>query len=230
MPNETIAVTCSDGTIRIFTHHEKLMASASEQEEYERELSQFAIPIKSDEIMSQIDRTKLPGIEALTQPGSKDGQTLMCNNSNGEVEVHQWSGADKKWVKIGVAVGSSSGSGGKRQKTSYLGKEYDFVFDIDMDDTTASKLKLPYDLSEDPYMAAQKFIYAHELSQMFLDQIAQFIITNTKGETITSQQSTYVDPFTGAGAYTAGSSSSVRQSPYNSGPMVDPLTGKYMNM
>jgi len=101
------------------------MASASEQEEYERELSQFAIPVKSDEVMSQIDRTKLPGVEALSQSGVKDGQTLMVNTGS-EVEVHQWSGADKKWVKIGVAVGSSTGAGGSgsRHKTSYLGKVF----------------------------------------------------------------------------------------------------------
>ncbi len=120
-----MAVACSDGTIRLFTQHEKLMASASEQEEYERELSQFAIPVKSDEVMSQIDRTKLPGVEALSQTGVKDGQTLMVNTGS-EVEVHQWSGADKKWVKIGVAVGSSTGAGGSgsRHKTSYLGKVF----------------------------------------------------------------------------------------------------------
>lgn len=223
LPNGTIAVACSDGSIRLFTKHEKLMANASEQEEYERELSQFAIPVKSDEVMSQIDRTKLPGLEALTQQGAKDGQTLMVANGD-EVEVHQWSGADKKWVKIGVAVGSSTGAGGSsgtRQKTSYLGQEYDFVFDIDMDDSGA-KLKLPYNLSEDPYMAAQKFIHNHELSQMFLDEIAQFIITNTKGETITATAAS-CDPFTGTGAYTAGSAPAQQYN--NGGSMVDPLTG-----
>lgn len=224
LPNGTIAVGCSDGSIRLFTNHEKLMASTSEQEEYERELSQFAIPVKSDETMSQIDRNKLPGLEALTQQGSKDGQTLMVNTGN-EVEVHQWSGADKKWVKIGVAVGSSSGAGGSsgtRQKTSYLGKEYDYVFSIDMDDS-GTKLKLPYNLSEDPYMAAQQFIFRHELSQAFLDEIAQFIITNTKGETITARTMGSCDPFTGSGAYTSGSTPAQQYN--NSGPMVDPLTG-----
>lgn len=221
LPNGTIAVACSDGSIRLFTDHEKLMASEKEQEEYESELSQFAIPLKSDEVMSQIDHKKLPGIEALAVPGHKDGQTLMINTGN-EVEVYQWSGADKKWIKIGVAVGSSSGAGGSagRQKTSYLGKEYDYVFDIDMDDS-GQKLKLPFNLSEDPYMAAQKFIHRHELSQMFLEEIANFIIKNTKGETIHATRSEYCDPFTGGNAYTSGSSAP-RQS---SGQMVDPFTG-----
>jgi phospholipase A-2-activating protein len=118
LPNETIAVACSDGSIRLFTNHEKLMANENEQAEYEQELSRFAIPIKSDETMSQIDPSKLPGPEALTQMGHKDGQTLMIKSCN-EVEVYQWSGSDNKWIKIGVAVGTSTGTS---QKTSYLGK------------------------------------------------------------------------------------------------------------
>lgn len=132
LPNGTIAVACCDGTIRLFTDHEKLMASASEQEEFEQELSKFAIPIKSDEVMSQIDRSKLPGVEALTQAGAKDGQTLMVNTGS-EIEVHQWSAADKKWVKIGVAVGSSTGAGGSgtRQKSSYLGKVNSFLLQME---------------------------------------------------------------------------------------------------
>ena len=47
------------------------MANKSEQEEYETELSQFAIPLKTNEAMSQIDRTQLPSVEALAIPGSK---------------------------------------------------------------------------------------------------------------------------------------------------------------
>lgn len=97
------------------------MADKYEQAEYEKELSQFVIPVKSDEIMSQIDCNKLPGPEALAHSGQKDGQTLMIQKNN-EIEVYQWNIADSKWIKIGVAVGSSSGSGEVRQKTSYLGQ------------------------------------------------------------------------------------------------------------
>lgn len=48
----------------------------------------------------------------------------MISNEN-EIEVYQWSKADDRWIKIGVAVGSSSaggGAAGSRQKASYLGK------------------------------------------------------------------------------------------------------------
>ncbi len=63
----------------------------------------------------------------------------------------------------------------------------------------APPLKLPFNVSENPYEAAQEFIHRHELPQDFLDQIAQFIITNTKGVNLGPPPSTsnYADPFTG---------------------------------
>lgn len=118
--NGNVAVACSDGSIRLFTQNEKLFASKTEQDEYERELGQFAIPVKSNQEIAQLDRSKLPGIEALSIPGKKDAQTLMINNEN-EIEVYQWDMAESRWVKIGVAVGSSDGAG-TGSKITYLGK------------------------------------------------------------------------------------------------------------
>ena len=43
---------------------------------------------------------------------------------------------------------------------------------------------------ENPYMAAQEFIWRHELSQEFLDQIARFIQQNTQGQTISQSSGT----------------------------------------
>ena len=146
--NGNIAVACSDGSIRLFTQDERQMATKQEMEEFERELAQFAIPLKSNQTLSQLNRTELPGVEALGVPGKRDGQTLMINNGT-EIEVHQWDSSEVRWVKIGVAVGSSEGAGGGASgaKTSYLGKDYDYVFDIELDDS-GPKLKLPYNLSE----------------------------------------------------------------------------------
>lgn len=123
LPNGNIVVACSDGSIRLFTQKEILIANKSELEEYEKELSQFAIPVKTNQEMSQINMNKLPGIEALANPGKKDGQNLIINNEN-EAEVYQWDASDARWIKIGVAVGSSDAGGGSgsRQKVHYLGK------------------------------------------------------------------------------------------------------------
>ena len=222
LPNDDIVVSCSDGTIRIFTQDDNRTASKAECDAFEHELSAFAIPTKTDDTMSQINRNELPGIEALSRSGKRDGQTIMINNEN-EIEVYSWSEAESRWVKIGVAVGSATAAGGSssnRSKVTYEGKEYDYVFDISLDDEGTS-LKLPYNLSEDPWFAAQAFIHKHELDQIFLDQIAQFIITNTKGETITAQSSSYVDPFTGEARYTPGNDSCA-----SGGSYYDPFTGQ----
>ncbi len=109
--------------------------------------------------------------------------------------------------------------------------EYDYVFDIDIGDGIPA-LKLPYNvtgkvvnfvqrwksvahnlihsvsfhhLAENPYQVAQAFIDQNELPQGYLDQIANFIITNAKGHEMTlgapSGASSNVDPFTGGSRY-----------------------------
>lgn len=79
------------------------------------------------------------------------------------------------------AVGSSG------KKVEYGGKEYDFVFDVDIEDGKPP-LKLPYKLSQNPYEAATKFIENNELPITYLDTVADFITTNTKGATIGQSQ------------------------------------------
>ena len=46
-------------------------------------------------------------------------------------------------------------------------------------------------------MAAHQFLERNDLSQMFLDQVVDFILKNTKGVTIGQQTPTAGDPFTG---------------------------------
>jgi phospholipase A-2-activating protein len=64
-----------------------------------------------------------------------------------------------QWVNVGTVV-DAVGSSGK--KVDYLGKEYDYVFDIDIEDGK-DYLKLPYNPSQNPYEAASKFITDNEL-------------------------------------------------------------------
>jgi phospholipase A-2-activating protein len=69
----------------------------------------------------------------------------------------------------------------------YLGKEYDYVFDVDIEDGKPP-LKLPYNLSQNPYEAATKFIHDNELPITYLDTVASFITENTKGATLGPSQ------------------------------------------
>ena len=78
-----------------------------------------------------------------------------------------------------------------------LFQEYDYVFSVDIEEGKPP-LKLPYNIAEDPWFSAQNFLYKNNLSQLFLDQVANFILDNTKGVTLGQGQGAgYSDPFTG---------------------------------
>lgn len=116
-------------------------------------------------------------------------------------------------------------------KNLYEGKEYDFVFSVDIAEGQPP-LKLPYNSSEDPWTAAQKFIHKNDLSQYYLDTIANFIITNSKGASSSNGSApapnagdTYTDPFTGASRYVPSSSNSVPTAQAANGGAGDPFTG-----
>jgi len=54
----------------------------------------------------------------------------------------QWDSQNHKWQKIGEVVDAV----GSSRKQLYQGKEYDYVFDVDIQDN-APALKLPYNAS-----------------------------------------------------------------------------------
>lgn len=105
-------------------------------------------------------------MSALAQPGTRDGQTKMINEG-GKAIAYSWSASEQQWVKVGDVVGAVNNDS---QKQLYEGKEYDYVFSIDIQDGVPP-LKLPYNKTEDPWHVAQTFIHKNGLSQMFLDQV-----------------------------------------------------------
>ena len=71
------------------------------------------------------------------------------------------------------------------------------MFDVDIQEDKPP-LKLPYNIVDDPWMAAHDFLETNEISQMYLDQVVKFIQEQTKGMTLGSAQPSSVsDPFTG---------------------------------
>merc|ERR1719189_101361 len=196
LPNGDIAAATNDGCVRIFTREEGRQASKEVQEVFEAELSKVALAAQQE--LGGVKLTDLPGPEALYEPGAKDGQQKMVREGD-KVSVHSWSMADGKWTKIGDVVGAAGGEQNSGKKL-YNGKEYDYVFDIEIDEPKCT-LKLPYNLSDSPYMAAQTFIHKHDLSQFYLDEIAQHIVKNTGGQSIGGGTGGNADPLTGGGSY-----------------------------
>ncbi|SPO26787.1 related to DOA1 - involved in ubiquitin-dependent proteolysis [Ustilago trichophora] len=198
LPNGDIVAGSSDAAARVFTRDTSLVADDATLKAYDHAISTQTL---NQTQVGDIKKDELPGVEALSQPGSKEGQTKMVKNGD-VVEAHQWSAASQQWVKIGEVVGGV-GSGSKKL---YEGKEYDYVFDVDIADGVPP-LKLPFNLSENPYAAAQRFLEKNDLPQQYIDQVVQFIDKNTTGVNLGAPQ--YADPYTGASRYQpAGSSSS----------------------
>ena len=163
---------------RVFTRNSERQAEQHVIQAFEASVKSSAIPQQQ---MGDVNKEQLPGPEFLTQKsGTKEGQVVMIRESDGSVTAHQWSQGSQLWLNVGTVV-DAVGSSGK--KIDYLGKDYDYVFDVDIKDGQPP-LKLPYNLSQNPYEAATKFIEDNELPISYLDQIANFITTSTQGATI----------------------------------------------
>lgn len=172
-----IVTGASDRIVRIFSRAADRHADAQTIQEFEESVKASSIPQQS---MGEINKEKLPGPEFLTsKSGTKEGQVQMIREHNGSITAHQWSSAAQQWVSVGTVV-DAAGSG---SKTEYMGKQYDYVFDVDIAEG-APPLKLPYNVSQNAWEAARKFIEDNELPLSYLDQVANFITTNTQGATI----------------------------------------------
>lgn len=102
---------------------------------------------------------------------------------------------------MGTVVDSAGSSG---RKVEYQGKEYDYVFDVDIEDGKPP-LKLPYNLSDNVYDTATNFLGHNNLPLTYLDNVANFITENTKGATIgQSSGPSAPDPFGSEKRYKPG--------------------------
>lgn len=218
MKNSDIVAGSSDGIVRIFTHNPDRYASPEVLEEWERVIVENQ---KQKEAESAVKINELPGVSELLVSGQKDGETKMINE-NGKAMAYSWSVSENKWALIGEVVGTGGNDPGKQL---YNGVEYDYVFSVDIQDGIPP-LKLPYNKSEDPWHAAQKFIHHHGLSQMFLEQVAGFIIKNSNSVPTVNTNSQFADPFTGGSRYIPGSGLP-NASRHSSAPVsnTDPFTG-----
>ncbi|KAG6833074.1 hypothetical protein H0H87_011819 [Tephrocybe sp. NHM501043] len=228
MPNGDIVSGCSDGVMRVFSMSEERWASESDLKEYEEKVASQALPTQQ---IGDVKKSDLPGLEALSLPGNKPGEVKMVRNG-ALVEAHQWDNTTNAWQKIGDVVDAV----GQGRKQLYQGREYDYVFDVDIQDGVPP-LKLPYNVTDNPFAAAQKFLETNDLPLTYIDEVVKFIEKNTSGVNIgtggeeyrsttagpPAQASIYQDPYTGASRYRG-----TPQAPVSSAAAseyVDPFTG-----
>ncbi|XP_050425163.1 phospholipase A-2-activating protein [Adelges cooleyi] len=194
LPNSDIVVGSSDGIIRIFTTDINRQASSEVQASFQEQVDN--VNEQAQKEIGGIKVDSLPGPEALYQPGKNDGQIIMINENNKAI-CYKWLSNECKWDKVGDVLSAS-----EPNKNMYNGKEYDFVWNVDIEDG-APPLKLPYNKEEDPWVVAQAFIHKHDLPQSYLETVANFIISNSNSSTTAQLPANqgFVDPYTGAARY-----------------------------
>ena len=193
-----IVTGASDSVIRVFTRRSEQFADAKSLQEFDDSVKSSSIPRQQ---MPEINKEKLPGPEFLqSKSGTKEGQVQMIRESNGNITAHQWSIGQQQWINVGTVV-DTVGSTGK--KIEYQGQSYDYVFDVDIEDGKPP-LKLPYNLSENPYERATKFLNDNELPLSYLDSVSKFITENTKGASLGQSDQSGPDPYGTESRYRPG--------------------------
>ncbi|CAJ2503355.1 Uu.00g107490.m01.CDS01 [Anthostomella pinea] len=201
--NGDIVSGASDGVVRVFSRSSERAASSETLSHFEESVKASSIPQQQ---VGNVNKEKLPGPDFLqNKSGTKEGQVQMIKEENGSVTAHQWSMGQQQWINVGTVVDAVGSSG---RKVDYNGQSYDYVFDVAIEEGQPA-LKLPYNLSENPYTRAQKFIDDNELSPNYLDQVAQFLIKNTEGATIgqDADESAGPDPYGTESRYRPGEES-----------------------
>ncbi|GME83944.1 unnamed protein product [Ambrosiozyma monospora] len=187
LANGDIAVGSSDNKVRVFTTNEHRIASHDEIKLFEDELKTSSI---SESAIDGFSKAALPTEEVLKQPGTIEGQTQTVKTNLGTIEIHKWE--NKKWVKIGEIVSSATSS--SNEKKFHKGSWYDYVFNVDIEDGKPP-LKLPFNVSQNPYDVADKFLVDNKLPYSYLQQIVDFIMKNSEGVALDGAQGASSEPY-----------------------------------
>jgi len=226
LPNGDIATGCADGKARVFTQSEERQAGEEAMKEWEKLLANSTIA--SHTMGSQLQLDRLPGPEALEAPGATDGQTRVIRQGS-KAFAFAWSAAASKWEPVGEVVDSAGDSkntvgGGKM---TLDGKEYDFVFDIEVEEGRMEKLGI--NKKDNPYMIASDFIDKHDLNPDYMETIVGWL-DEEMGKLDPEKQASESDlsmldkdPYNEGKVYRAGSAQNLQQQETD---YYDPLTGK----
>ncbi|CAM6084680.1 unnamed protein product [Calypogeia fissa] len=198
LPNGDLVTACSDGVARVWTQDPKQYAASEELESYEALLRAHLLETKK---VGGVKVGDLPGLEALQQPGTKDGQTKIIREGDSGV-AYSWNKNEFKWDKIGEVV---DGPDDSVQKKTLNGVAYDYVFDVDIGDGEPTR-KLPYNKGQNPYDVADQWLLSEELPLVYRQQVVEFILQNTgqQQQSIPQFDPTFSDPYTGSNAYVPG--------------------------
>lgn len=192
LPNGDLITACSDGVARIWTKSPPRFASPDEMEAYESQVVAWRSQTK---MVGGVKVKDLPGMEALKQPGTKNGQTKIIREGDNGV-AYSWNAKEFQWDKVGEIV---DGPGNFDNRPTLNGQQHDYVFDVDIGDGEPTR-KLPYNRGDNPYIVADQWLLHENLPLTYRQQIVEFILQNT-GQNAPVINTSFSDPYTGGNAY-----------------------------
>ncbi|WFD23235.1 hypothetical protein MEQU1_001923 [Malassezia equina] len=188
LSNGDVVCGASDGCLYLFTCSEERRASAEKMAAYTEHVETQSLSASEVQGVRSVDAP-----EALLSSGSTEGEALLLRQGS-RTERYQWSTHTHTWQRTGLVTEGAAPS----KKCTWNGKEYDYVFDVDISEG-APPLKLAYNVSENPYVAASRFLETNDLPASFLDQVVRFLEKNTESVHVSPQAP--ADPYTGEGRY-----------------------------
>mmetsp|Transcript_38981 Transcript_38981/g.79802 ORF Transcript_38981/g.79802 Transcript_38981/m.79802 type:complete len:410 (+) Transcript_38981:155-1384(+) len=108
LPNGDISTACSDASARVFTRDAALVAEDAVLAQYEAALSMQQLAAQE---VGGVKMSELPGVEALDEPGNKEGATKIIK-VNEKAYAYSWNSVESKWDQIGEVVDGPGGGGG----------------------------------------------------------------------------------------------------------------------
>ena len=161
MDNGDLVTACTDRVVRLWTRDPARYAEGKEREEYDEVIQHLTVAN-----MQAIDASTLPGEEALTVPGKKEGQVLVVNVDGKGPTAYQWSDEAATWLEVGSVMGKSN-------KQSVDGVEYDSVTTVFVSETQSVKLGVNRD--DDPFEVADRFCALYDLPADVKGQIVAHV-------------------------------------------------------
>ncbi|RCN40028.1 PUL domain protein [Ancylostoma caninum] len=229
LQNGDIACAASDGRIYVFTQEKNRKASAEVAAAYED-----AVAVKVAKELERKERQAnetvvikvslddgAPNMELRYKKGTDPtlaAEKFIQDYNLPASYLNEITEYIKAHVPEAAAAALKQHKVQPTQRVMVDGEEYDFAFDVTVDD--GRKLRLPYNLSEDPDVAAQRFVEKHNLPISFLAKVSGLLRSQT-GATTTGKSAQFYDPFTGTGRYVPGQPDTLSS---NGG--ADPLTGE----
>ncbi|GAA5990263.1 hypothetical protein JCM5350_000444 [Sporobolomyces pararoseus] len=182
LDNGDLVCAGSDSLIWVFTRDEKRIANREALKEYEEKL------LEKNKKKESIRKGNSPQEEKaevavhsssdsiLDQPGQSQGEIkLVREQDNVVVIAYQWNGS--LWESLGQVVDDPPSSATTTKKMIHEGKEYDFVFQIDVSDDKPP-IPLPFNLRDDVLEVSKEFVRENELPDSYVDRIVEFIRFN----------------------------------------------------